>query len=52
MLDNHKILLWKAIHKYVRACGGDPNKLVYGNRDRMNAVVKIERIVYEKEEKK
>jgi len=48
----HKIKLWEAIQKYVRACGGDPEKHVYGNTGRMDSVTEIEQLVYEKEENK
>lgn len=41
--------LWFAIHKYVIACGGRPDKNVYGNRLRQEAVVEIERLALERE---
>jgi hypothetical protein len=36
-------LLWDAINKYVKSCGGDPSKHIYGNTPRMDAVVMIKR---------
>ena len=43
-LENARRLLdvWEAIHKYVKACGGDPARNIYGNTPRANAVIKVE----------
>lgn len=40
-----RVELWNAINAYVRACGGDPAKHVYGNAARMDAVVRVEKAV-------
>jgi hypothetical protein len=40
-----KVPLWDAIDDYVRACGCDPNKHVYGNTTRQRAVVAVETVV-------
>lgn len=40
-----KVPLWDAIDDYVRACGGDPSKHVYGNTTRQRAVVAVEAVV-------
>lgn len=40
-----RIALWDAIDAYVRACGGDPSKHVYGNTPRQEAVARVERVV-------
>jgi len=40
-----KTALWDAIHRYVRSCGGDPGKPVYGNTPRQMAVTDIERLI-------
>lgn len=42
-----RVALWDAINRYVITCGGDPSKHVYGNTPRMNAVVEVERVVFE-----
>lgn len=34
--------IWEAIHKYVRACGGNPDKRIIGNVPRMSAVAQVE----------
>lgn len=39
----HKTKLWNLIHSYVKVCGGDPSKHVYGNTLRQKLVVEIER---------
>lgn len=42
--------LWDAINEYTVSCRGNPEKYVYGNTSRMNAVVKIENIIRELED--
>lgn len=42
-----RVALWDTINEYVRTCGGDPSKRVYGNTARQTAVAAIERIVFE-----
>ena len=36
--------LWDAINEYVAACGGFPDRCVYGNLTRQQAVAKIEKL--------
>ena len=38
--------LWHWINEYVRICGGDPDKNVYANVHRQEAVARIENLVY------
>lgn len=51
MTLDEKVKLWDAINTYVTTCGGDPAKHVYGNIKRMQAVVDVENIVVEVEER-
>ena len=44
-MDLNRVELWDAINDYVKACGGDPGKHVYGNLTRMDAVAAVERAV-------
>lgn len=37
--------LWDAVADYVRACRGNPNKHVYGNTPRQEAVARIDNII-------
>lgn len=37
--------LWDAINRYVISCGGNPDKHVYGNTRRMEAVTAVENAV-------
>lgn len=43
-----RVALWDAINAYAVACGGSPDKHVYGNTSRMRAVSSIERLVEQK----
>ena len=40
-IEAWQVPLWDAINRYVVACGGDPEKAVYGNTSRMKAVVDV-----------
>ena len=44
-----RVALWNAINDYVRACGGDPSKHVYGNTPRMDAVCRVENAVMDRD---
>lgn len=40
-----QIDLWNEVNKYAATCGGEPDKHVYGNLPRMQAVVAVEEVV-------
>ena len=45
-MANKKQKLWDVIHEYVRACGGDPSSMGYGNEARKQAIVAVETVVF------
>lgn len=47
MTNEQRVRLWDAINEYVKSCGGDPSKRVYGNTTRQRAVAGVERVVRE-----
>jgi hypothetical protein len=44
IFDEDRLALWDAINEYTVACRGQPDRFVYGNTTRMNAVSKVEQI--------
>lgn len=44
LFNSERVALWDAINKYTVACRGKPDKYVYGNTTRMDAVSEVERI--------
>ncbi len=48
-MEDWQVPLWDAINRYVVTCGGAPDKHVYGNTSRQNAVVEVCNVVREAE---
>lgn len=48
--ENWKVKLWDAINEYAKACGGSPDRCVYGNTVRQGAVTVIESAIFDHEQ--